>query len=436
MVRHNRLQAEAVRHALSGRAEDLFRQAWGEPEKLGAANWRARTSSALSMAMRGPKRGLWRNHKNGEGGNLLDFYAVHVLGLPNARADLPCVVATAGAWCGLRPEEPQDLSVLHTRREVREARAAAEARAEAQRKAVLVAELVRRAQPVHSSPAATYLANRGVTRFAVGELAYVPACPDLKGLGDGRCYGALVVWAKDEAGTIIGEQRILVLPDGSPAPEKNRKPSFGRVSSFPARFPGTNPAALLVAEGPETALSIWLATGLETWAVFGAGFFLSAPLPTNRKVILAPDRDAPGSPAARSYGTAVTHHLAHGVDLWQADAPEPKGSKRDLNDTLRRAGEEAVREAIFAARSLRPLPIPPVHPGPDRGASREAGIAKAHGVIRRWSTKSEPMTRATREMGQEVAARAPGTRDPKTETRKIAHELRRLHDLPRAPRTA
>ena len=43
-------------------------------------------------------------------------------------------------------------------------------------------------------------------------LAYLPPCPDLPRLGAGRIHGALVAWAQDDAGRIVGGQRILILP--------------------------------------------------------------------------------------------------------------------------------------------------------------------------------------------------------------------------------
>ena len=61
----------------------------------------------------------------------------------------------------------------------------------------------------------------------------------------------------------------------------------------------------VVAEGPESALSIWQSCGYETWVVFGVSGWKSAPIPTDCEVILAPD-----SPAGRAFCNAVTHHLA------------------------------------------------------------------------------------------------------------------------------
>ena len=43
---------------------------------------------------------------------------------------------------------------------------------------------------------------------------------------------------------------------------------------------------------------------------------------------------------------------SRGVELLIAEAPEPDGSGDDLNDTLKRAGDDAVRAAIEAARPV------------------------------------------------------------------------------------
>lgn len=123
---------------------------------------------------------------------------------------------------------------------------------------------------------------------------------------------------------------------------------------YPAHFAGAAPLAgngeaLIIAEGPESALAIWQATGCETWAVFGVSGWKTAPIPGDRPVILAPDRDAPRSPAGRAFARAVLHHQGCGRAVSIAEAPEPAGSKRDLADTLLSAGPGAVRAAIAGA---------------------------------------------------------------------------------------
>ena len=61
------------------------------------------------------------------------------------------------------------------------------------------------------------------------------------------------------------------------------------------RLPGREP--LILCEGVETALSIWQATGQETWACLGISNIGRAPVPENATVIIARDGDLPGSKA-------------------------------------------------------------------------------------------------------------------------------------------
>ena len=335
---------EAIRQALQDRADDLFRQAWGEPEKPGARQWRAKTSSARSMRMTGAKRGLWRDHKAGVDGDVLDFFAVEFCGLSRARDDFGRVIEEASRWCGLSQDKAPDLSAQAARGAAREAQEAREAAEDARKDATLLAALQARSEALPGSPAAAYLQQRGITALP-RSWSYLPPVPGLGVMGADRA--ALVAWATDDQGRVKGGQRILILPDGSKAPDEVRKPAFAKIGGYPARIPATiEGGPLVVCEGPETAASIAQATGFEVWAVFGVGQFVAAPVPLGRQVVFCPDRDAPGSPAAAAFGAACVAQVARGVDLWIAEAPEPEGSKRDLNDTLQRAGFDAVATVV------------------------------------------------------------------------------------------
>ncbi|TDL81685.1 toprim domain-containing protein [Meridianimarinicoccus aquatilis] len=339
------IDAAWVKEALQDQAENLFRQVWGEPTKPGKS-WRPCESSARSMVMQGPRRGFWTDHKAGTGGDLLDLFAIEICGLNRARDDFPTVLAEAARWCGLNPDAPPDLSILETRRAERDAALGAQDKADKAHKTETVQVVLNAAQRVTESPAAAYLSARGVTALPDFGLAYAPPLTRTPGIAKPD-RAALVVWATDDTGKMMGGQRVLILPDGKPAPEDPRKLSFGAIGGYPARFPAqVQGGPLCIAEGPETALSIWQATGFETWAVFGAGQFETAPVPTDRKVILCPDQDAPDSPAGKAFAKALVHHSGRGAELWVARAPEPEGSKRDLNDTLQRAGRKAVLRAL------------------------------------------------------------------------------------------
>lgn len=353
---HDRADLERVKQAAIDRADDLFRQAWGEPLKAAKREWRSREggkNSGMVMQMHGGKRGLWTDHKSGTGGDILDFIAVQFLGLQRARDSFPRVIDEAARLCGVNRDGPApDLSKLEAQRSAREAAGRAQEEQDAQTRAELVRALVALSGPLEGTPAETYLAGRGIDALPPG-MGFLPPVPGKGVLHPGKA--ALVAWATDEAGTVRGGQRILVNLDGTPAQETPRKPAFGAIGGFPCRFPAQAPGGpLVVAEGPETAAAIWRATGFEVWAVFGAGQFAAAPLPIGRKVILCPDRDAPASQAADAFERACLEHAARGHDLWIAEAPEDEGSKRDLNDTLQRAGKGEVCRVVKGAVKFTP----------------------------------------------------------------------------------
>ena len=348
------ISVDVVRAALQLRADELFRDAFGQPVRPNAAEWRAKANEGIAMQMRGEKRGLWRDHTAGVGGDLLDLAACVLCGLDSARSDFPRVLREAAGWAGLSPDHAPDPDRIAALRKERERAAAAEEARDTKRRAELVREIAARVVPVAGTPAAIYLVGRGLRDVPEEGLAYLPPVP---GLGVRSPEAAsLVVWARDADGVIQGGQRILIDTDGTPFETDVRKPAFGVISGVPARFPARDAelakGPLIVAEGPESALAAWEATGLETWAVFGVSGFAAAPIPEDREVILAPDRDAPGSPAGRAFRQAVAEHLERGRNLRVAMAPEPSGSKHDLNDTLQRAGLAGVKAAIGAARPV------------------------------------------------------------------------------------
>ena len=296
-------RAEVIRQALSDRAEDLFRLAWGDPVKASGKDWRARSSSARSMAMQGPKRGQWFDHTAGTGGDLLELVAIELCGLNSARDDFPSVLQEAARLCGIADGTTVDLSVLMAKRAAQQAQADLQAAAKAQRDARLVKALQARALPLSGSPAASYLASRGIDALPDG-WQYLPPVSGLAVMHPHR--PALVAWAVDAVGQVTGGQRVLILEDGSKAPEDPRKVAFGSIGGSPAHIPAKAAGGpLCIAEGPETAAAIAQVTGFEVWAVFGASGFASAPPALDRQVILCPDCDAPGSQAAEAFNARM-----------------------------------------------------------------------------------------------------------------------------------
>lgn len=398
------IPTEVIREALQNRAPDLFRHMWGEPVSPNVKDWRAKDSSARVMKMSGADCGLWHDHKAGQGGDVFDAIAVSVCGLGKAGDDFPKVKRAAAEFCGLSGGSTFDIDAARKRNEQRLAEGQRESVADAEKRARLITTIKDLSGPISGTPAQAYLTSRSLTDIQGAGLAYCPPLAAGEGVLNPE-LGALVVWARNDAGEIVGGQRILVAPDGTRPNISARKVGFAQIGGAPARFPArVEGGPLCVAESPEAALSVWMATGFETWAVFGVGQFQSAPLPDGRKVILCPDRDAPigtypkGSKeavskesAARAFRKAAQQHVKAGLNVWIALAPEPVGSKADLNDTHQRAGLDAVKCAIDGAVRVegpRP-PDPEGHGLPPAYELQGGSLGEARQTVadtfRRWA---------------------------------------------------
>lgn len=338
--------SDFIKQAAIDNADLLFEQLVGQPHNRRARLWRHGSKGSFMMHMSGPKRGLWKDWESGDRRrDILDFVAVRHLGLNSAKDDFGGTLKATAALLGIAGETvtPEQAAALHIRKAATAAASFAEEAAEAQHKAKTVARRLEAAQRVNGSPAQDYLNSRGIERMPPASFA---------GYEGGYCP-ELVIWASDDAGAAKGGQGIA-LTNRTP-----RKLSFGFTGGYPARLLADAPdGPLFVAEGPETALTIWQATGCETWAVFGASNFQAAPLPTDRTVILCPDADAPDSAAGKSFAKACAHHAARGVDVYIALSGQEVGSKKDLNDTLQEQGPEAVKAALEAAKPFHDTDTP------------------------------------------------------------------------------
>ena len=110
---------------------------------------------------------------------------------------------------------------------------------------------------------------------------------------------------------------------------------------------------LLLTEGPETGLSVWLATGYETFIALGA--MSNHQPPPNRVVVVCRDDDPLQSAADKGLTRALTAWRQGDADVRIATPwPERRGDRSDFNDVLQVGGGAAVRARIEAA--IRPQP--------------------------------------------------------------------------------
>ncbi len=199
-----------------------------------------------------------------------------------------------------------------------------------------VAAIITRCESIAASPAETYLRQRGITRTP-------PRCIRFRRFAAGQ-HGALVALATDEAGEVLAVQQVYLTDHGQKAPvsvvKRTNKAVDGWSDRAAVRLPGIEP--LVLCEGVENALSIWQATGQETWACLGISNIARAPVPIGKPVLIAGDGDAPGSKAHHQRQNAVTLLCGRGHEVAVADPPQGM----DFNDVLRVNEEQAVRDLI------------------------------------------------------------------------------------------
>jgi phage/plasmid primase-like uncharacterized protein len=226
--------------------------------------------------MDGPKAGRWYDHENGVGGDALELVR-HEKRFANDEA-----IDWARQWLGLprasRTSRRPDVATPH---DESTGDPAAPKPDDAAARAKKVANILASSEGIAGTPGELYLRNRGIS-------AIPPECMRFRRRAFGE-YGAVVALATEADGNVLALQQIYVTHDGAKAPlavvKRTNKAVDGWAEKSAVRLPGKLP--LILAEGPETALSIWQATGQETWACLGIVNIGHAPIPEGAAVIIA-----------------------------------------------------------------------------------------------------------------------------------------------------
>jgi putative DNA primase/helicase len=292
-------------------AEDVALLCFGEPNIRNRSEWRwGKRNGSLAMAIRGAKRGLWRDRASNEGGDLLGMLRKTFGNFPEAieRALAITGYSPPSREADLTPEQRQRRkAVLEADRVQRAIESAArQARVAADRAAEDAAEIAKAQRvwsetvPLDGSLGLFYLTEtRGIpeppggfcpdTRWHPGERAVTFAARSPTGI-----VTAVQIVRLDDRGRkrIGGSQRLVKKTIGRLTTEEGQS-----ILRWPA-WSDARPELLQHAEGPETGLSGYAATGVETWISFGSGV---APQLDRINVVLADD-DAPDSDRAKGAG--------------------------------------------------------------------------------------------------------------------------------------
>lgn len=359
-------ERELVRRAAIQRIEEIARHLWAGDtviERAGAS-LRFGSKGARVIHLEGRLKGRYADWEACHHGDVFDFWARVELGLTDAGADFPRVLQTMAEFLGLT--ETACDARRSTQRDTPAPNFLADAKAKADTNSI--AMMISQSTLAETSPAIAYLRARGIigTIANVADLRFLPAnALEPKALG--RLYAgtgatpprwlnhpALLCLARNATGEVTGVQRILLSANGKARARTSvQKPSTGRLKGavlhLPA-LPSCKTSPIMLAEGPETALSLWTVTGYETRAVLG-GFGGSYAFPRDQTLLVCHDADPADSPAATAREAFREALRENGHDVRYVAPPGNGPPGWDFNDVLQASelGAPAIRDAVEAA---------------------------------------------------------------------------------------
>lgn len=299
------------------------------------ARWGQHGSFALATT--GAKRGLWYDFESQEGGDLIDLIQRRQI-----RGGFQEAYEWARGWLGWPNDgpAPTDKKAEDRWRKQAELNDKREARDNEMRRKVDAAKLIKdRSIPITGTIAEEYIT----------QARQIPEMQWPEALSFDPVEQALVVIATTNDGTFSGVQIIRLTPNGEKIGGNGPKPvkqSFGSLGDAVVRLPGPADKPLLLAEGPETGLSAWAATGYETWVALGWVTEKINP-PAGRLIIVLHDDDKPQAISKDPTQGAICAWKMDGYEVasaWPWETRRKDGS--DFNDVLKTHGTAAVRARI------------------------------------------------------------------------------------------
>ena len=293
---------------------------------------------SLSVHLTGSRAGVWADFSSDERGDALDLVAAVLYG-----GEVKPAIAWARRWLGLdggpvpegrrrAPPAAEDSDGLEE---------------EGKRSAIALRIFLEARQSLGGTPAAAYLARRGIDLAELGRQPRALRCHlDLFNRESGRRWPALVAAVSNAAGDHVATHRTwLAQRDGrwGKAPLRDAKMSIGAVrggcirlwrgASGKALKDAPAGEAVAIAEGIETALSVAIACPeLRVLAAVSLANMAAVALPPAiGRVILCADNDPGNDKAAEQLQRAIAAHQAAGRDVHVA-MPEVAGA--DWNDIL------------------------------------------------------------------------------------------------------
>lgn len=208
---------------------------------------------------------------------------------------------------------------------------------------------------------------------------------------------AIVLKATNARGETTAVQQILtcqgkkitaIVPDFP-----NPKRTNGNLSGSAIKLGGENPERVILAEGPETSMSLFQATGTPTWVTLGTSNYTTLQLPkTVKETIVATDLEEYGVGLSSALRAAQFWTLA-GVPKSGIAIPRISSNHGDFNDMHQEQGDAPVKAAVDAA----------FYAAPNRTPGAVLVTADARAAFHVW-----------KKTGIETIVQVPGLRHDKT----------------------
>jgi putative DNA primase/helicase len=328
---------EALREALRDNARSIGTELLGQtPSKSVRGQVRFGRKGSFALHVSGSNAGLWSDFESGQGGDLLKLIQTR-LGYDFAGA-----VAWGRKWLGW-PEEgsykPPDEATRARRLQeqaTKKAKHEATAKAEEQRRIKSARKIWDRSIPAKGTLAEVYL-----TQSRCISLETIPDCIRFDPV---ECTAVFAATTPD--GTFKAIQRVYLTAEGLNLKNEaagNKKRSLGVLDNAAVRLAGSaENGPVCLAEGPETGLSVWAATGHETWIALGG---LAKINPSEGKdTVLCRDDDPRDSNSFKATNKTKKNWKQSGLTIHEAwPWSIRKQDKSDFNDTLKADGLMGVK---------------------------------------------------------------------------------------------
>jgi putative DNA primase/helicase len=305
---------DQAREELRARAEEIVRSYLGEPNRSLSngcvLRWGRKGSFALIVA--GDKRGLWFDHENETGGDIIEFIRQQRgCSIGEAIDEALTYLGPSASWSSStvpktsQPAEPEEDDAARINRALR---------------------IWSEVQPVRGTLAEQYLVGRGihVPDEALDVLGFHPRCP----FSDRRAPALVALIQDIITGEPIAIHRRELTPDAAKAgPWMALGPKSGGV----IRLSRSSCGDLAIGEGVETCLAgMQLGFG-PTWSVIDAGGMTAFPVLDHvGRLTIMTDNDV--SETGRRAAAACRDRWAAAGKAVRRAMPEEPG--QDFNDVL------------------------------------------------------------------------------------------------------